>query len=57
MLTTKANGQLVKGLPLEQFGEGKLTLRTQGLNAGQYFYSLTVDGQKIQTRKMVKSRK
>jgi hypothetical protein len=53
MLTTKANGQLVKRLPLEQSGKGELTLRTESLNAGQYIYSLIVDGRKIETRTMV----
>ena len=53
MLTTKANGQLVKRVPLEQSGKGELTLRTDGLKAGQYLYSLIVDGRKIETRKMV----
>jgi hypothetical protein len=57
ILITNTNGQMIKRVNLEQPGKGELTLRTQGLNAGQYFYSLTVDGQKIQTRKMVKSRK
>ena len=53
MLTTKANGQLVKGLPLEQFGKGELTLKTADLNQGQYQYTLIIDGQQIQTRKMI----
>ena len=57
ILITNTNGQMIKRVNLEQPGKGELTLRTKGLNAGQYFYSLTVDGQKIQTRKMVKSRK
>jgi hypothetical protein len=53
MLTTKANGQLVKRVPLEQSGKGELTLRTESLNAGQYIYSLIVEGRKVQSRKMV----
>lgn len=53
MLITDINGQLVKRVPLEQSGKGELTLRTEGLNAGQYIYSLIVDGRKVQSRKMV----
>jgi hypothetical protein len=56
MLTTNANCQLVKRLPLEQSGKGELTLRTESLNAGQYIYSLIVDGREIQTRKMIVNR-
>lgn len=54
MLTTKANGQLVKRVPLEQSGKGELTQRTESLNAGQYLYSLIVDGRKKASRKMIK---
>ena len=53
MLTTKANGQLVKGLPLEQPGKGELTLQTADLKKGQYQYTLIIDGRQIQTRKML----
>jgi hypothetical protein len=53
MLITNINGQLVRRVTLEQSGKGELTLRTEGLNAGQYIYSLILDGRKIQSRKMV----
>ncbi len=53
MLITNINGQVIKRIGLENAGKGELTLRTDGLKAGQYFYSLIVDGRKIQTRKMV----
>ena len=53
MLITNTNGQIIKRINLEKSGKGELTLRTEGLNSGQYLYSLIVDGRKIQTRKMV----
>jgi len=57
LLITNTNGQVIKRVTLKQAGKGELTLRTEGLNAGQYLYSLIVDGRKIQTRKMVLSKK
>ncbi|PSR04101.1 MAG: hypothetical protein BRD49_06070, partial [Bacteroidetes bacterium SW_10_40_5] len=53
MLITNTQGQLLKRIPLEQTGKGELTLRTQNLKAGQYQYTLIVNGRKVQTRKMV----
>jgi len=53
LLITSTNGQVIKRVTLKQAGKSELTLRTEGLNAGQYLYSLIVDGQKMQTRKMV----
>ena len=57
MLITNLNGQIIKRIALENAGKGELTLRTDGLKAGQYLYSLIVDGRKIQTRKMVLNNK
>ncbi|PSR05634.1 MAG: hypothetical protein BRD49_04445 [Bacteroidetes bacterium SW_10_40_5] len=57
MLITNTNGQIIKRVDLENPGKGELTLRTKGLKAGQYLYSLIVDGRKIQTRKMVLSKR
>ena len=53
LLITNTNGQLVKRVSLQQPGKGELTIQTQDLNAGQYVYSLIVDGLEIQSRKMV----
>jgi hypothetical protein len=53
MLITNTKGQIIKRIALENAGRGELTLRTDGLKAGQYLYSLIVDGRKIQTRKMI----
>jgi predicted RNase H-like nuclease (RuvC/YqgF family) len=53
MLITTLNGQVIKRIALENAGKGELTLRTDGLKAGQYLYSLILEGRKIQTRKMV----
>lgn len=46
------NGQLLKNIPIDTFGEGIIELQTQGLSNGQYTYTLEVDGRIIETKKM-----
>ena len=53
MLITNTQGQMLKRIPLEGTGKGELTLKTADLNQGQYQYTLIIDGQQIQTRKMI----
>lgn len=53
LLITNTNGVMIKRVSLKEAGKGELTLRTGSLKAGQYLYSLIVDGRKIETRKMV----
>ena len=49
-------GQLVKSLDIEHVGQGTLTVNAQDLPAGTYSYQLIVDGNKIDTQKMVLAR-
>ncbi len=51
------NGQLIKSIAIQQFGEGTLELQTNDLNNGQYTYSLEIDGQVVETKKMSLQRK
>lgn len=46
------NGQLIKTIPITNFGEGVLELQTVGLGNGQYTYTLEVDGRAIDVKKM-----
>lgn len=45
-------GQLLRSIPIQNFGTGSIELQTDGLNNGQYTYSLEVDGQVVVTKKM-----
>ena len=46
------NGQLIKTILINTFGEGTIELQTTGLTNGQYTYTLVVDGRMIDTKKM-----
>jgi hypothetical protein len=48
-----ANGQLVKSVPLTQKGNGRISLNSSELSAGIYFYTLKVDGVKVDSKQMV----
>lgn len=52
ILIHNINGQLIKSIAIQQFGEGTLELQTTNLSNGQYTYSLEVDGMIIATKKM-----
>jgi len=54
MLITDINGQLVKRVSLQKPGKGEVTLETGNLEAGQYVYTLIIDGRKKASRKMIK---
>lgn len=47
------NGQVVRDLPLNAAGPGKVTIEGSTLSAGTYFYKLIVDGQTVDSKKMV----
>lgn len=46
------SGQLLETINIGQFGKGEVLLEIDGFSAGQYHYSLEVDGQVIDTKKM-----
>lgn len=47
------NGKLLKTFPVKEQGKGQLTINGKELSAGLYHYSLVVDGQEIDTKKMI----
>jgi trimeric autotransporter adhesin len=50
------NGQEVKTLELTQRGQGSVQLSTSGLASGMYIYHLVVNGEKIDSKKLVLNR-
>jgi trimeric autotransporter adhesin len=53
LLITDVNGQLLKAVTLIGSGNGQVNINAGMLTSGNYFYTLVVDGQKIDTRQMV----
>jgi hypothetical protein len=47
-------GRIIKEVQLTQTGDGQITINAQDLASGIYTYSLYVNGQNVQTRKMQK---
>jgi len=48
-----ALGQVVYDIPIDQFGEGFVTLSKNNMQSAVYFYTLYVDGQKIVSKRLV----
>ncbi|NNL91321.1 MAG: hypothetical protein HKO66_03715 [Saprospiraceae bacterium] len=46
-------GKLLKTIPIDHRGKGELQIKAGTLQSGNYFYTLLVDGQKIDTKKSV----
>jgi len=49
---TDVNGYILKTITLAK-GNGQTTVDAETLTSGSYFYSLIIDGQKIDTKQMV----
>lgn len=47
------NGKVVAKVPLTKFGENSLDINSTGLAKGTYLYTLVIDGQNIDTKKMI----
>lgn len=47
------NGVLMQSLPIMSFGHGQITINASALTAGMYIYSLTIDGQIVDTKRMI----
>ena len=47
------NGILMRCLPIVSFGHGQTTINASVLAAGMYIYSLVIDGQIIDTKRMI----
>ncbi|MEM1123527.1 MAG: tail fiber domain-containing protein, partial [Bacteroidota bacterium] len=50
---TNSQGQVWKVYPIDQVGEGQLTIELPSGQLGQYFYSLVLDGQIVATKSML----
>ena len=46
-------GRKIRSISINNRGNGKLLLNTAQLNTGTYFYSLLIEGQVLDTRKMI----
>ncbi|WP_452226493.1 T9SS type A sorting domain-containing protein [Lacinutrix cladophorae] len=46
-------GQVVYDIPVTKFGDGSVTLTKNNLQSSVYFYTLYVDGEKIDTKRLV----
>ena len=46
-------GRLLQSLPISSFGHGSVTISGSTLQAGMYVYSLVVDGQMVDTKRMI----
>jgi hypothetical protein len=53
IMVTDINGRNIKSVPITVTGNGQISLQTAQLTAGTYVYSLYVDGNLIDTKKMV----
>ncbi|WP_299212152.1 T9SS type A sorting domain-containing protein [uncultured Aquimarina sp.] len=50
---SNTSGQVMSNVAIENVGDGELNINSDGLSAGTYFYTLYVEGRKIETKKMV----
>lgn len=56
MLFLDQSGKLIKTIDLTEKGKGKLNIFANDLTNGIYTYSLIIDGQTVETKKMVKAK-
>ncbi len=56
IMVTDINGRNIKTVQLGAMGSGQITLQTSQLMSGTYTYSLYVDGNLIDTKKMILAR-
>jgi len=50
---TATSGQRIQDIPITKFGEGSIQIDESRLQAAIYFYTLYVDGKRIDTKRMV----
>jgi len=53
---TDSNGKVVGQIAIAEKGQGQVTIQSKSYPSGTYFYSLIVDGQVIETKRMVLAR-
>ncbi len=49
-------GRLIKTFAIAARGEGETMLQTNSLSTGQYYYTLSLDGEILETKKMILNR-
>ena len=53
MIVTDMNGTVIKTLTITAKGKGNLTLGRNALAAGEYMYSLWIDGRQVDIKRMI----
>ncbi|WP_459212042.1 T9SS type A sorting domain-containing protein [Aquimarina rhabdastrellae] len=53
MVFSNTSGQIVSSISLDKRGENELNINRDGLASGVYFYTLFINGHKIDTKKMI----
>ena len=53
IVITSITGKFISEIPITQFGDGSITLNKTNFQTAVYLYTLFVDGQKIQTKRLV----
>ena len=53
IIVSKITGQRIQNIPITKFGKGVVNINKDRLTAAVYFYSLYVDGKKVDTKKMI----
>jgi hypothetical protein len=53
MIVTDMNGTVIKSLTISAKGKGNLTLGRNALAAGEYIYSLWIDGRQVDSKRMI----
>ena len=53
IMITDMNGKQLSKYPINQTGQGSITLKSENMVAGMYLYALIVDGAVVDTKKMV----
>lgn len=56
MYVFNLTGEMLQSMPISSFGHGSVTISGSTLQAGMYVYSLVVDGQMVDTKRMILTR-
>lgn len=53
---TTLGGEMISNLNIQETGKGQVIIQSRNYPSGTYFYSLIIDGQLVETRKMILTR-
>ena len=53
IVISSITGQIIKNISLNEFGEGSIDVDKSNMSNSTYYYSLFVDGRRIETKKMI----